>query len=93
MNHLTIFHSSEVDDVRILADGWYIGLADDDGNMTTDFARGPYYTDEAAREALRDGEDWPEHNSLRAPFTGQLVASMSQDDMDDWEAQHRMWAD
>lgn len=42
---LAVFHSSQVDDPNILADGWWIGkVSSDDGtSMTTDGARGPYY--------------------------------------------------
>jgi len=47
-----VFHSSDVDNQTLLAEGWYIGFIVG-GDLTTEGAVGPYRTERDAKESLR----------------------------------------
>jgi hypothetical protein len=56
MGDIVLFHSSECDVPGTLAEGWWIGECHGD-DLSTDNARGPYYTKKDAAQAMADG-DW-----------------------------------
>ena len=51
---VVIFHSSEVNDPTLLAEGWYIGTPRGD-TLTTEGAIGPFPTQKAAAAAAATG--------------------------------------